>query len=42
MTYNDIPVWIQNINENEETARVYTALNPEKEMDIPVRLLEEK
>lgn len=42
VTYNDIPVWIQNVDENNKTARVYTAANPEEELDIPVNQLEEK
>ena len=42
VTYKDIPVWIQNIDENAETARVYTADEPDKEMVIPIRNLEEK
>jgi small acid-soluble spore protein H (minor) len=42
VTYNDIPVWIQRVNEDNETARVYSAQDPEKEMDIPVEHLEEK
>ncbi|WP_066175700.1 H-type small acid-soluble spore protein [Bacillus marinisedimentorum] len=39
--YNQVPVWLQSVNEEAETARVYTAANPDKEMEVPVaKLLE--
>lgn len=42
VTYNSIPVWIQNVDPEAETARVYTAASPEDEMVVPVSKLEEQ
>lgn len=42
VTYNDVPVWIQSIDHEGETARVYTSAKPDDEMVVPVRMLEEK
>jgi small acid-soluble spore protein H (minor) len=39
--YHGDPVWIQNIDEQEQTARVYTADEPDREMDVPVKELRE-
>ncbi|WP_078553092.1 H-type small acid-soluble spore protein [Bacillus alkalicellulosilyticus] len=39
--YNGTPVWIQHVNEDEATARVFKANSPEDEMTVPVdQLLE--
>ena len=35
------PVWIQNVDENSKTARVYPLDNPENEMTVPVDQLDE-
>lgn len=40
--YNGTSIWIQNINQTEETARVYPRQNPEQEMTVNVQELEEK
>ncbi|MGC4377021.1 H-type small acid-soluble spore protein [Fictibacillus sp. Mic-4] len=39
--YNGTPVWLQSVDEAKETARVYTADQPDNEMDVPVRELVE-
>lgn len=40
--YQGVPVWIQNVDENSETARVYMREEPEDEMEVPVTELVEK
>lgn len=40
--YEGVPVWIQSVDREAETARVYTADEPDREREVPVRLLEEK
>ncbi|OYD09810.1 H-type small acid-soluble spore protein [Paludifilum halophilum] len=39
--YEGVPIWIQNVDEEGETARVYTSANPDDEKVVPVRQLEE-
>ncbi|SDW54491.1 small acid-soluble spore protein H (minor) [Marininema mesophilum] len=39
--YQNTPVWIQNINESAQTARVYTGDQPDREMEVSVRELTE-
>lgn len=39
--YQDVPVWIQHVNESEGTARVYTRDNPEDEQVVPIAQLRE-
>jgi small acid-soluble spore protein H (minor) len=39
--YNGVPVWIQNVDETGQTARVYTADKPDDEMLVPVTQLDE-
>lgn len=40
--YQGEPVWIQAVNDNEETARVYTRDEPEDEKVVLIKELEEK
>lgn len=40
--YNGKPIWIQNVDERAETARVYTEDEPDDEMSVPVRELQEQ
>ncbi|WP_246945805.1 H-type small acid-soluble spore protein [Bacillus pinisoli] len=40
--YHGVPVWIQSVDENANTARVHTHSKPEEEMDIPVGELVEE
>lgn len=40
--YQGEPVWIQVVNENDETARVYTRDEPEDEKVVLIKELEEK
>ncbi|WP_456277866.1 H-type small acid-soluble spore protein [Bacillus sp. AK128] len=42
VTYHGVPVWIQSVDENANTARVNTHSKPEEGMDIPVVELEEE
>lgn len=39
--HQGVPVWIQHLNEAEETARVYTRENPDQELEVSVRELNE-
>ncbi|SDC89421.1 small acid-soluble spore protein H (minor) [Melghirimyces thermohalophilus] len=39
--HNNVPVWIQHVNEAEETARVYTRAQPDDEQSVPVEELQE-
>ncbi|MEB9686251.1 H-type small acid-soluble spore protein [Bacillus thuringiensis serovar pingluonsis] len=34
VTYNGVPIYIQNVNENNETARIYPLNEPENEQEI--------
>lgn len=36
VTYNGIPIYIQNVDENNETARIYPLNEPQKEQEIPL------
>ena len=36
VTYNDVPIYIQNVNENNETARIYPLDEPENEQNVPL------
>ncbi|EEM86103.1 H-type small acid-soluble spore protein [Bacillus thuringiensis serovar vazensis] len=36
VTYNGVPIYIQNVTENNETARIYPLNEPEKEQEIPL------
>ena len=36
VTYNDVPIYIQNVNENNETARIYPLNEPENEQNVPL------
>jgi len=39
VTYNGTPVYIQNVDENRETARIYPLDQPEKEQEVSVNEL---
>ncbi|SFS92751.1 small acid-soluble spore protein H (minor) [Marininema halotolerans] len=39
--YQNVPVWIQNVNESAQTARVYTGDQPDHEMEVPIQELTE-
>ncbi|RIX60324.1 small acid-soluble spore protein H [Paenibacillus nanensis] len=39
--YNGKQVYIQHVNEDNETARIYPLDQPEQEMDVPLRSLSE-
>lgn len=41
VTCNGVPIYIQNVDENTETARIFPLNEPEKEQDVPVTSLEE-
>ncbi|WP_108669157.1 small acid-soluble spore protein H [Peribacillus acanthi] len=41
VTYNEIPVYIQNIDEKNETARIYPLDQPNNEQDVPLSNLVE-
>ncbi|OIJ15968.1 small, acid-soluble spore protein, H family [Anaerobacillus arseniciselenatis] len=40
--HNGSSIWIQNVNPEEGTARVYPRQNPEQEMTVSVTELQEK
>jgi small acid-soluble spore protein H (minor) len=39
--HNGTPVWLQSVDENNQTARAYTREQPDNEMNIPVNELQE-
>ncbi|MBA9026065.1 small acid-soluble spore protein H [Peribacillus huizhouensis] len=41
VTYNGVPIYIQNVDENNEIARIYPLDEPKKEQDIPLSNLKE-
>ncbi|WJE51094.1 small acid-soluble spore protein H [Bacillus cereus] len=36
VTYNGVPIYIQNVDENNETARIYPLNKPQNEQEIPL------
>ena len=36
VTFNDVPIYIQNVNKNNETARIYPLDEPENEQNVPL------
>jgi len=42
VTYNGDPIYIQNVNENNETASVYELENPQKQHQVSVEELQER
>ncbi|PWA10327.1 small acid-soluble spore protein H [Pueribacillus theae] len=41
VTYNGVPIFIQNVNENNETARIYPLDEPQNEQEVPLNQLAE-
>ncbi|MBB6453802.1 small acid-soluble spore protein H (minor) [Salirhabdus euzebyi] len=41
VTFNGTPIYIQHVNEDEATARVYPLDEPNKEQDVPLENLQE-
>ncbi|KEK24688.1 H-type small acid-soluble spore protein [Bacillus gaemokensis] len=41
VSFQGMPVMIQHVDENNETARIYDATNPDRELTVPVNSLEE-
>lgn len=41
VTYHDEPIYIQNVDETNDTARISALNNPEIELDVPIRMLKE-
>ncbi|WP_346818009.1 small acid-soluble spore protein H [Bacillus paramobilis] len=39
VTYNGVPIYIQNVAENNDTARIYPLNEPENEQEIPLSSL---
>ncbi|GAA4701973.1 small acid-soluble spore protein H [Brevibacillus fulvus] len=39
--YNGVPVYIQRVDEANETARIFPLDEPQKEQDVPLYTLEE-
>jgi small acid-soluble spore protein H (minor) len=42
VTFEGQQVMIQHVDEKREMARIYLKNNPEEEMEVPVRLLQEE
>ncbi|SEA05188.1 small acid-soluble spore protein H (minor) [Thalassobacillus cyri] len=42
VTYNGVPIYIQHVDEKNETARIYPLDNPEEEMEVGLRGLQEQ
>jgi len=41
VTYNGVPIYIQNVDEKNETARIYPLDEPSSEQDVPLSSLKE-
>ncbi|MCY7778604.1 small acid-soluble spore protein H [Bacillus haynesii] len=41
VTYNGRPIYIQHVNEQNETARIFPLGQPENEQEVPLANLEE-
>lgn len=41
VTYNGVPVYIQNVDDHNETARIYPLHDPTNEQNVPVAILVE-
>jgi small acid-soluble spore protein H (minor) len=41
VSYNGIPVYIQHVDEEKGTARIYSLAEPDQEIEVPVRSLAE-
>jgi small acid-soluble spore protein H (minor) len=41
VTYNGTPIYIQHVDENNETARIYPLNEPQNEQDVPLNSLNE-
>ncbi|MCM3629650.1 H-type small acid-soluble spore protein [Paenibacillus glycanilyticus] len=39
--YNGVPVYIQHVDEAQETARIYSLAEPDQEIEVPLRSLAE-
>ncbi|TCM92616.1 small acid-soluble spore protein H (minor) [Paenibacillus sp. BK033] len=39
--YNGVPIYIQHVDDANETARIYPLSEPEQEMEVPLRSLAE-
>jgi small acid-soluble spore protein H (minor) len=42
VTYGGVPIYIQHVNENDETARIYPLDQPENEQNVPLNILMEQ
>ncbi|MBM7587990.1 small acid-soluble spore protein H (minor) [Bacillus pakistanensis] len=41
VTYNEVPIYIQNVDDHNETARIYPLDQPANEQDVPLAQLKE-
>ncbi|MCP3764188.1 small acid-soluble spore protein H [Domibacillus sp. A3M-37] len=41
VTFNEVPVFIQHVEESNETARIYPLNEPQKEQNVPLASLRE-
>ncbi|WP_203362718.1 H-type small acid-soluble spore protein [Bacillus sp. REN10] len=41
VTYNGVPIYIQDVDAKSETARIYPLDHPDKEQTVPLRSLSE-
>lgn len=42
VTYNGMPIYIQHVDEKNETARIYPLGQPENEQEVPLYSLKEE
>ncbi|PAQ16454.1 small acid-soluble spore protein H [Bacillus sp. FJAT-42315] len=42
VTYNGVPIYIQNVDAKNETARIYPLDHPDKEQTVPLQSLLEQ
>ena len=41
VTFNDVPIYIQNVHEQKDLVRIYPLDSPENEQDVPLSQLKE-
>ncbi|MBP3038658.1 small acid-soluble spore protein H [Bacillaceae bacterium Marseille-Q3522] len=41
VTYEGVPIYIQHVDENKETARIYPLNEPDNEQEVPLNKLHE-
>ncbi|MFG6149187.1 small acid-soluble spore protein H [Halobacillus sp. B23F22_1] len=42
VTFNNAPIYIQHVDEEKQTARIYTLNNPENELEVSLSEIQEQ